>query len=299
MNQPEAHNRWKLTGTKAHTIRNRSSKLFQAAKALKARHRWCLTGTPIQNSVEDLGALVEFLRVEPFDNPMIFKNTFTDSGYPSDGARWERLRSLFQCIALRRTKGSIGADLDLPPRHEFIQAVDLNQDERRVYDMIGHHFRLAIGAGAPSSNTFSLILRLRQVCDHGRDLLPLALRDWLDRVDLVTSQDLPGLMTCEMCDITIGGAESSCEVLQCLHQVCQACIRGEGTTAGRSRNARPTCPICDTSMADSGGSSPSSTTASSQAGFASYEPSSKVKALLQNLEKAKAAGSKGDVPEKR
>jgi SNF2 family DNA or RNA helicase len=49
-------------------IQNRSSKRAQAVFALHARYRWYLTGIPIQNRLEDLGSLVEFLRVDPFDN---------------------------------------------------------------------------------------------------------------------------------------------------------------------------------------------------------------------------------------
>jgi SNF2 family DNA or RNA helicase len=47
----------------AHEIRNCSTKQFQAVHGLTAQHRWCLTGTPIQNSLEDLEALISFLRV--------------------------------------------------------------------------------------------------------------------------------------------------------------------------------------------------------------------------------------------
>lgn len=49
----------------AHVIRNRSTKKYKAMADLSASIRWCITGTPIQNSLRDLGSLVEFLRV-PF-----------------------------------------------------------------------------------------------------------------------------------------------------------------------------------------------------------------------------------------
>ncbi|OQD67879.1 hypothetical protein PENPOL_c003G05250 [Penicillium polonicum] len=57
----------------AHYIRNRATKQFQAVVNLSAQHRWCLTGTPIQNSIEDLGALVAFLRVPILDRVASFR----------------------------------------------------------------------------------------------------------------------------------------------------------------------------------------------------------------------------------
>ncbi|CAI7648686.1 unnamed protein product [Penicillium viridicatum] len=57
----------------SHYIRNRATKQFQAVVNLSAQHRWCLTGTPIQNSIEDLGALVAFLRVPILDRVAPFR----------------------------------------------------------------------------------------------------------------------------------------------------------------------------------------------------------------------------------
>ncbi len=51
----------------AHNIRNRSTSKFRAATALKADCRWCLTGTPLVNSPEDIQALFQFLKLPPLD----------------------------------------------------------------------------------------------------------------------------------------------------------------------------------------------------------------------------------------
>ncbi|KAI0101763.1 SNF2 family N-terminal domain-containing protein [Nemania sp. FL0031] len=154
----------------AHIIKNRNSQIFHAACKLEAQHRWCVTVTPIQNSVEDLGALIGFLRISPFDTPRRRNSMF-----------WGRLKHLVQCISLRRTKESIGASLALPQRREIEHPVDLTSDERRIYDLTKRHFNQALDSGKPSLCTFNLLLRLRQVCNHGRDLLPKALQEWLDQ----------------------------------------------------------------------------------------------------------------------
>lgn len=51
-----------------HTIRNPHTRLTKAMAELEAKRRWVLTGTPIQNRLDDLWSVVKFLRVEPFDN---------------------------------------------------------------------------------------------------------------------------------------------------------------------------------------------------------------------------------------
>ncbi|KAH7876549.1 SNF2 family N-terminal domain-containing protein, partial [Lentinula edodes] len=58
----------------AHEIRNVSTKKAQAAFAVNAEHRWCLTGTPVQNRISDLFSLFHFLRIKNFSNAQWFKS---------------------------------------------------------------------------------------------------------------------------------------------------------------------------------------------------------------------------------
>ncbi len=50
----------------AHNIKERSTNAAKAAFALKAKYRWCLSGTPLQNRVGELYSLVRFLGADPF-----------------------------------------------------------------------------------------------------------------------------------------------------------------------------------------------------------------------------------------
>merc|ERR550534_1013624 len=73
-------------------------------ETIEADRRWCLTGTPIQNTVEDLYALSRFLRLEPFDDYQWFNRTIVrplKSRYP---VGFERLQVLIRSWCLRRTK---------------------------------------------------------------------------------------------------------------------------------------------------------------------------------------------------
>lgn len=263
-------------------MRNRASKTSHAVKILEARHRWCLTGTPIHNRLEDLGSLVEFLRVDPFDDLGVFDSIFIA---PINGGRsdaWERLRLLIKAIALRRTKKALDADLSLPPRWERIHEVHLDDEENTLYDLVKRYFMRSIDSGGSVMNTFQLILRLRQICNHGKDLLPQNLQAWLHQVSVFGDATLPQLQRCEACDISLDGEdESSYCVFSCFHQVCQACLENRDLPNNSSDSI---CPLCNPSNTlERAGETGVDSTTTPEPRSMQYRPSSKVKALLKNL----------------
>jgi len=281
--------------SEAHVIRNRSSKVFQAVSSLKTKHRWCLTGTPIQNYIQDFGSLVEFLRVDSFSNHKDFKKLFVDPISLDDGDGLQRLKRLFQGISLRRTKSSVQQDLKLPTKRHRIEPVELRPDERDLYDMVKKSGAF-ITSRHRNHNILQIILKLRQISNHGRDLLPADLVNNIDRLRLGTTVDLEG-KTCEACSVSIedGNFERRLESQECAHQICTDCcsMSTKNTLAGTK------CPLCFGDGAKGpkkarGRSQPKSTFTGP------YKPSSKVQALLRNLEAervtAKADSSK---PRKR
>ncbi|KAF2807331.1 uncharacterized protein BDZ99DRAFT_447702 [Mytilinidion resinicola] len=84
----------------AHDIRNRLTKQFQAVTSLSAQHRWCLTGTPIQNTLEDLGALVSFLKVPIMEQAPTFRKFIMNpiNSASTLKARFQNLRTLLQTV---------------------------------------------------------------------------------------------------------------------------------------------------------------------------------------------------------
>lgn len=275
----------------AHIIRNRATKTFKAVYKLKARYRWCLSGTPIQNRLEDLGALVEFLRVSPFDNPVAFKGIFLTPIDQQNQYAWERLRLLVKSITLRRTKNALTSDLNLPPRYENIHMVDLNDKERDLYKLVIRHFTLSIDSGSSTMKTFQFILRLRQICNHGYDLLPPSLQTRL-REASTFKIDLSQYINCEICDSVINEEDESSCVCARFHQVCRACLMDDDTG--------PICPLCDDGTL--WGSKKIHVKQGTISGsiLADYCPSSKVKALLRNLvNDHQVAFARNQPPEKR
>lgn len=147
-------------------------------------------------------------------------------------------------------------------------------------------------------NAFQLILRLRQICDHGVDLLPANLRDWVELSSQYGFQAAPLDLDPEVCGfcgcIPQAVDEAWLESLSCAHHVCRDCLLEpkenlDGVPV-------PECPVCQ-KMRPNGLIEESSPVSDDPQ---DYRPSSKVRALLQNIEKdIKTATAAGLPQEKR
>lgn len=89
----------------AHIIKNKVTKASIAVQRLKSTYRWCLTGTPIQNSITDLFGLIRFLNIRPYNNWVHFQNHITK---PFSSGRKKavvtKVKLVLEALCLRRTK---------------------------------------------------------------------------------------------------------------------------------------------------------------------------------------------------
>ncbi|KAJ9122037.1 hypothetical protein QFC24_004264 [Naganishia onofrii] len=122
----------------AQNIKNRNTKAAKAAVALQAKYRWCLTGTPIQNNVEELFSLFQFLRARPLDDWQLFRERILA---PVKEGRtklaMKRLHAVLKAIMLRRTKDATidgKPILNLPARKVEIVQCFFDPAERDFYD---------------------------------------------------------------------------------------------------------------------------------------------------------------------
>merc|ERR1719162_49299 len=85
---------WKyLIVDEGHTLKNKECKLFSALKAIGSENRVLLTGTPIQNTLEELWSLLNFVNPEIFDDLRIFQTYFGFKGKAGSDALGEAVHS--------------------------------------------------------------------------------------------------------------------------------------------------------------------------------------------------------------
>ena len=177
----------------AHQIKNPGTAVSKSCCSIKATKRWAVTGTPIQNSLQDVYGLMKFLKHEPWCSKCFWQRAITTTllttsstasegtaSSPQDNSMaitMDRVRRLLHPLILRRTKETIGADgkpiLTLPPIDAGIVSVHLTEPEREFYtallDKSQNVFEGLLKAGTASKSwlaIFSLLQRLRQSCDH-------------------------------------------------------------------------------------------------------------------------------------
>ncbi|KAK7523269.1 SNF2 family N-terminal domain-containing protein [Phyllosticta citriasiana] len=169
-------NWFRIVLDEAHQIRSQSTRQSLACCALNGQRRWAVTGTPVQNRLDDLGALIKFLRVKPFDEKNGFTQYILTPFKNADTEILPKLRVLVDSITLRRQKDKI----NLPPRHDLIVRLDFSSDERQLFDLFAKDtFRkmqaMTAGRDALAKNDMGHVLkaisRLRLICAHGAELL--------------------------------------------------------------------------------------------------------------------------------
>lgn len=149
----------------------------RAACDLWAERRVCLTGTPLQNSLNDLFSLVCFLRLEPFTDRTSWTTHIGTPAKMGDKLGISRLKLLMRQIALRRTKQSVDKHgkpiLSLPPKKDSIVYLELGETEKKFYSTYHQRSRKTFLThtkdGTVLKNYCSILqelLRLRQICAH-------------------------------------------------------------------------------------------------------------------------------------
>ncbi len=160
----------------AHMIRESNTLQYKAICRLQANRRWAVTGTPVQNRLDDLGSLLAFLRLKPFEDRLKFSQYIVAPFKSCDPEILPKLRVLVDTITLRRLKDKI----DLPEKKSEDRFLEFSPEEKRLYDIYaqnaGARVRVITGqrerlGGRTYIHILQSILRLRLICAHGKDLL--------------------------------------------------------------------------------------------------------------------------------
>ena len=154
----------------AQHIKNPETQNAQAAYALRATHRFVLTGTPMENSVRDLWSIMNFALPGYLGNRNDFRERYElpiARGSAPDVQR--RLSRRLQPFLLRRKKRDVAKDL--PEKIEQVVPCSLTSHQRAAYDALLREIQQGLGssgknvnAGAQRMKMLTGLLRLRQVC---------------------------------------------------------------------------------------------------------------------------------------
>jgi hypothetical protein len=294
--------------------------MAQAICALDAAARWAVTGTPIQNRLSDLAALLKFLRAHPYNDRKQFDADFSRA-WKSGGAEEaiRRLKCLSGCLILRRPKGTI----TLPPRRDLRCPVEFSTEERTLYQEIRNRAieridNLLLGSEdstASYANVLQQIEAMRMVCNlglqyHSRHHIPSVASvqqgnspaTWED-IAQQTFNTRRGIsqIQCQNCDIVIDVNTSSVFddpwaqtkqplFSQCMKFICPECVANTQPVCGHNQP----CPYTAVSL------SPDTEESSDELQFQTNQPaglelSGKVKRLIAQL-KSLPEGTKRSVP---
>ena len=157
----------------AQNIKNPDSQTARAAYRLRAEARFCLTGTPVENRLEDLWSLMRFSNPGLLGSRRDFLERYAAPIAAGSEDASARLRRRTRPFLLRRAKAEVLPDL--PPRTESVMFCDLTEDERASYAAVLAATRKEVverlGEGVSVLAVLEALLRLRQAACHS-GLLP-------------------------------------------------------------------------------------------------------------------------------
>jgi SNF2 family DNA or RNA helicase len=152
----------------AQTIKNPDSQVARAAYRLQAPFRVALSGTPVENRLDELWSQLHFLNPGLLGGRQDFRIRYARPIATGQTGVAVRLRERIRPFVLRRRKQEVAAEL--PPRTDAVLHCILSEDERQVYDAIRaatqEQMVARLEAGGSVLEALEALLRLRQACCH-------------------------------------------------------------------------------------------------------------------------------------
>jgi SNF2 family DNA or RNA helicase len=169
---------WEYVGLdEAQAVKTAGTATAKSARLLRARHRLAVTGTPVENRLDELWSLFEFLNPGMLGASTAFRRLTGDGASvmageaDDDGDGIDLIARAVRPYILRRTKGQVAREL--PERVEQTVWVDLAPDERKAYDELRDHYRASLlgrvateGLAKSKIHVLEALLRLRQAACH-------------------------------------------------------------------------------------------------------------------------------------
>ncbi|XP_054288773.1 chromodomain-helicase-DNA-binding protein Mi-2 homolog isoform X2 [Macrosteles quadrilineatus] len=152
-----------LVVDEAHRLKSNQSKFFRILASYNIAYKLLLTGTPLQNNLEELFHLLNFLTPEKFNDLTVFQNEFADI---SKEEQVKRLHEMLGPHMLRRLKADVLKNM--PTKSEFIVRVELSPLQKKYYKYILTRNFEALNpkGGGQQVSLLNIMMDLKKCCNH-------------------------------------------------------------------------------------------------------------------------------------
>ncbi|EFA09958.2 chromodomain-helicase-DNA-binding protein Mi-2 homolog isoform X2 [Tribolium castaneum] len=152
-----------LVVDEAHRLKSNQSKFFRLLNSYNIQYKLLLTGTPLQNNLEELFHLLNFLNSQKFNDLATFQNEFADI---SKEEQVKKLHELLGPHMLRRLKADVLKNM--PSKSEFIVRVELSPMQKKYYKYILTRNFEALNpkGGGQSVSLLNIMMDLKKCCNH-------------------------------------------------------------------------------------------------------------------------------------
>ncbi len=151
-----------LVVDEAHRLKNAQSKFFRSLNGYRIAYKMLLTGTPLQNNLEELFYLLNFLTPSKFNDLDSFQSNFTDI------AKEEQVRKLHELLGphmLRRMKADVLKNM--PTKSEFIVRTNLAPMQKKFYkSILTHNFDTLRAKSGAQCSLLNVMMELKKVANH-------------------------------------------------------------------------------------------------------------------------------------
>jgi len=156
----------------AHLMKNSETRISRAVKQLRSKYRLALSGTPVENRLEDLRSLFDFIIPGYLGSPADFREQYrVPIEVMHDRDRAEKLRKITAPFLLRRVKTDKTIIKDLPEKIVINEYAALEKEQAALYESVVAESIKKSKEVAPqerSSLIFYMLTSLKQICDHPR-----------------------------------------------------------------------------------------------------------------------------------